>query len=180
MTTSWRGLAGVLVLLVVLAGSAPSVSADAGAGGRGRERTARADGFYWGVEIRRGGPAPCERSTPQPCFGFVWGWVCPLGGVGRVTEVASYLGADRPQFVGVTLRARIALRGQPSVEPWVTRTQSIPPSTVFRQRLLRPQNVSDSVPTRVPWDLIVQMRWDRSNAADVVRTFREPLNWNCG
>ena len=137
-------------------------------------------GFYWGAELRNGRLHPCSSSTPAPCYGFFWRVVCPINGVVRVTSVETYMGAQGRQYVGYTLRARLVRRGQSAAGvPWVGTTQPRPPTASFSQRFMAARNVSDSVPTRWDWDLLVQLRWDRSNGPDQVRTFREQPTFPC-
>jgi hypothetical protein len=150
-----------------------AASPDTGAEGSG--------GFYWGAELRNGRLYPCSTSTPAPCSGFWWRIACPVNGVVRVTSVETYMGAEGRQFVGYTLQARLVRRGQSAAGvPWVGTTLSRPPGGPFSQRFIAARNVSDSVPTRWDWDLLVQLRWDRNGSQpDVVRTFREHPTFSC-
>ncbi len=90
------------------------------------------------------------------------------------------MGAEGRQFVGYTLQARLVRRGQSAAGvPWVGTTLSRPPRGPFSERFIAARNVSDSVPTRWDWDLLVQLRWDRGSQPDIVRSFREHPTFSC-
>src|SRR5262245_39493711 len=188
-----RGVVGALVVLACL-GVAPhvagagrpseladapgTVSGPTGGGPLVAEgpATEGTQTFSWGVELRARGPQPCHSNTPEPCYGWVWRYVCPIGGVARVTDVTTYMGSEGPGYAAFIMRVRLVRRGQtPGGEPWVEITRP----TTFNPKKMVVHNPSDSVPTRKAWDMQVQFEWDRTGRPDAVRTFREPVTFDC-
>jgi hypothetical protein len=195
--TILRGVVGALVVLASLLVAPPATSArepntvaDPAGGHSGPVREGRGEGadaatgptegggdyFYWGVEVRPRGLKPCSNRTPEPCHGWVWRYLCPIGGVARVTDVSTFMGFEGRGYANFTLRARLLRHGQSGAgEPWVEVTRP----TTFNPRLMVLRNPSDSVPTRKAWDLQVQLVWDRVGRPDAARTFRDEVEFEC-
>ena len=106
----------------------------------------------------------------------MWRYLCPIGGVARVTDVSTYMGFEGRGYAHFTIRARLLRHGQSGAgEPWFEVTRP----TTFNPRLMVVRNPSDSVPTRKAWDLQVRLVWDRIGRPDAARAFREPVEFEC-